>query len=140
MSACSVEHGQDRECFLGKFLAGGCQFDAVGGWRGFQECGADVAFEVVDLTVEGSFSDAEVFGSLVEFGMSGDRKESFDALLSSAGGEDCPDQWGERVRAAVVGEDMFARGDTVADGESELARVPGQIGCRDAQLGGDVSE
>lgn len=47
---------------------------------------------------------------------------------------------GELDGAAVAGEDVLVRGDAVADSESELASVPGQVGWRDVQVGGDVGD
>jgi len=82
---------------------------------------------VVDLGGEGSLSDADVYGGLVQVGVSGDREERFDALFGSAAGEDGPDRAGECVGSAVVSEDVLVRGDAVADRESELARMLSQI-------------
>ena len=65
---CSVEHGQDWWYFLCEFLADRSQDDVARVRRGFQECGADGLFEVVDLTSEGGLSDAEVFGGLLRLG------------------------------------------------------------------------
>jgi hypothetical protein len=56
---------------LVRILAGRSQDDAARVRRGFQECGADVLFEVVDLRSEDGLSDAEVCGGLVEVGVPG---------------------------------------------------------------------
>jgi hypothetical protein len=69
--ACSIEHGQDWWYFLCEFVAGRSQDHAARVRCGFQECGADGLFEVVDLTSEGGPSDAEVFGGLVDVGCPG---------------------------------------------------------------------
>jgi hypothetical protein len=74
-----VEHGQDWYCVLCELFADGSQSDAARIRAGFQEWELDDAFEVVDLAGEDGFSDAEVFGGVVEIGVSWDCQESSDA-------------------------------------------------------------
>ncbi len=65
----------DREDFLRECLPCGSQCDAIRILCGFRERGADGVFELVDLVGEDGFSDAEVFGGLVEVVVSGNRRK-----------------------------------------------------------------
>lgn len=55
----SVEHGQDWSRVLCEFLPGVSEFDAASVRLGFQECGADGVFELVELLGEDGLSDAD---------------------------------------------------------------------------------
>jgi hypothetical protein len=61
------------------FVPAGGELDAASVLPGFQECGADGVFELVELVGEDGLSGAEVLGGVVEIGVSGDREKPSDA-------------------------------------------------------------